>query len=325
MLRCERYHLDSGRIDVLTPEQVPECLLHPETVLWVDIEAPTEDELHWVAETFAFHPLAMEDVRNQQQRAKLDPYDGYNFFVMRTLHYHPRSHRLDSEQLDIFLGASYLVTIHRSPLPAIAQARHRWEQSHLPHEAAFYLFYVVADVVVDSFFPIIDEMGDLIDDLDAQIFAQPKRELLQTLFALRRSLLTVRKNLTPLRDALNELIRSAEGGTIIPMEHTRAYINDVYDHILRQTDFVDTYRDMLSGSLDAYQSSLSNKLNENMQRLTVAATILATGTVVTGFYGMNLRGIGINSEWLFGGHLVLAILLVVTLIELWLFRRKGWI
>jgi magnesium transporter len=134
----------------------------------------------------------------------------------------------------------------------------------------------------------------------------------------------MRKLLGPLRDALNELL-ATENDSTLGLEHTRAYFSDVFDHVLRLTDFVDTYRDMLSGSLEAYQSSLANRLNENMQRLTVAATVLATATVITGFFGMNLRGLLINSPWAYGGHLVVGGLVVITLVEIWLFHRKRWI
>lgn len=130
-----------------------------------------------------------------------------------------------------------------------------------------------------------------------------------------------------MRDAFNELIREEEDGGIFGSgRQTRAYFMDVFDHILRITDFIDTYRDMLSGSLDAFQSSLANRLNENMQRLTVVTTVLATATVITGFYGMNVRGLGVNNlDYPYSGFILLIVLVVVTLIELWIFRRKGWL
>jgi magnesium transporter len=227
--------------------------------------------------------------------------------------------------LDTFIGPNYLVTIHQGHLPELVQVRRRWEQMRLPRESTAYLFYLISDVVVDDYFPVVDEIGDRIDDLDKRLFESMEPSSLQEIFVLRKSLLSIRKIIAPLRDAFNELIRSEEGGTIFPIVQTRAYFNDVYDHILRLLDFVDTNRDMLSGSLDAYQSSQSNRLNENMQRLTVIATVLATATVVTGYFGMNLHGTGINSSWAYGGHVVLVVVLVLAVLEIWLFRRKGWL
>ena len=325
MILCEQYNTLTGTIAKLEPDEVVPALAQRDAVLWVDLQNPEESELNWLQQTFNFHPLALEDVRNQRQRAKVDRYTGYYFFVMRAIHHHPRAHRVDSTQVNLFIGLNYLVTVHREPIAALDDARARWEESRLPAEATSYLFYLVTDAVVDSYFPVIDAIGDLIDDLDKELLSKPTRATIGIIFDLRRSLLTIRKILAPQRDAFNELIRSEEGGKIFHLEQTRVYFSDVYDHILRQTDFVDTYRDMLSGSMDAYQSSLSNKLNENMQRLTVAATVLATSTVITGFFGMNLQGMGINSPWPYGGLLTLIILVVITVIEIWIFYRMKWI
>ncbi|HEX2948684.1 MAG TPA: magnesium/cobalt transporter CorA [Armatimonadota bacterium] len=325
MIHCEWYQAKTGKTATIDFSQVPSLLPQSDMLLWVDCEHPDDDELSQLASTFSFHPLSMEDVRNQHQRSKVDKYDDYYFFVLRSIDYYPRSHRVDSVQLDLFIGRNYLVSIHADTIPAIAQAHRRWEQAHFPSEAVSYLFYLISDVVIDSYFPIIDSIGEIIDEIDSAILESPTRHTLRNVFTLRKSLLNIRKILAPTRDAFNELIRSEEGGMIFPLQQTRAYFSDVYDHILRLTDFVDTYRDMLSGTLDAYQSSLSNKLNENMQRLTVAATVLASSTVITGFFGMNVRGMMIQSPWRYGGLLVLIILIVTTLIEIWLFRRKGWL
>lgn len=324
MLLCEVYHATSGVKEQVQPEQVQDVLAQPDTLLWIDIEHPEESDLAWLSNTFHFHPLALEDVRNQQQRAKIDRYDRYYFFVLRAIDYHPKARRVDSSQVDIFIGGNYLVTIHRAHLPALDHVRQRWTQARLQNESAAFLFYLMTDILVDEYFPVIDVIGDKIDTLDTQIFTANDPAALESIFKLRRNLLSIRKILAPLRDAFNELIRSEEGGTIFPIEQTRVFFSDVYDHILRLTDFVDTYRDMLSSSLDAYQSAQSNRLNENMQRLTVAATILATSTLVTGFYGMNLRGVGINSSWPYGGLLVLVLLVLVTFVEIYIFRRRGW-
>lgn len=283
MLSCERYNAPTGQIESVNPGSLPSLAADRVSLFWVDLTHPSVEELAWLETTFAFHPLAMEDVRHQEQRAKVDGYPGYYFVILRTIHYHPRSHRIDSTQLSVFVGLNYLVTVHQSTNAAIEQARKRWAETRFPTEATSYLFYLLADVVVDCNFPVIDQIGDSIDVLDQQILSAPGKTTIETMFTYRRNLLTIRKILTPLRDVFNELIRSEEGGRIFAIEQTRAYFSDVYDHILRLVDFVDTYRDMLSGSFDAYQSSLANRLNENMQRLTVAATVLATSTVITGF------------------------------------------
>lgn len=294
-------------------------------MLWVDLQKPDEEELSWLCNAFQFHPLAMEDVRKQRQRSKVDWYDRYYFFVLHTINYHKRAGTVDSDEIDIFLGKNFLVTVHRDANHVIEQVRQRWEKASFPNEATPFLFYLVVDAIVDSYFPVLDTIGDSIDEIDAKVFTKPEQSVLKRIFTLRHTLLNIRKIIAPLRDSFNELIRSEETSQLFNIEQTTAYLNDVFDHVLRLTDFVDTYRDMLSGSLDAYQSSLANVLNENMQRLTVAATVLATNAVITGFFGMNLQGMGINSSWPYGGYVLVAFIVVITLFEIWLFRRKGWL
>ncbi len=326
MIICDVYRPGEKKLARIKQDAIPAALADQETLLWVELSAPEDSELTWLAETFCFHQLAMEDVRNPHQRPKLDSYGSYNFFVLRRIVHHPRSHSIQSEQVDCFIGANYLVVVHRAECPELEAVRTRWEQLpvHRRMNPSF-LFYLVADAIIDAFFPIIDSIGDIIDEQDQLIFNKPDRRSFATIFRLRRSLLNIRRILGPMRDAFNEYLRIEESEGPEPGEGVRLYFSDVYDHILRLTDFVDTYRDMLSGSMEAYQSSISNKLNENMQHLTVGATVLATTTAVTGFYGMNLRGLGIASPVEYGSGIVMLVIILITLIELWLFKRAGWL
>jgi len=326
MIICDVYRPGDKQLARINQDAIPTALADQEALLWVELSAPEEIELTWLTDTFCFHQLAMEDVRNPHQRPKLDSYGSYNFFVLRRIVHHPRSHSIQSEQVDCFIGPNYLVAVHRAECPELESVRTRWEQ--LPARRRMnpsFLFYLVADAIVDSYFPVIDNLGEIIDEQDQEIFSKPDRRAFATIFKLRRSLLNIRRILGPLRDAFNEYLRIDESEGPEPGEGVRLYLSDVYDHVLRLTDFVDTYRDMLSGSMEAYQSSLANKLNENMQRLTVGATVLATATAITGFYGMNLHGLGVNSALEYGSIYVMLIMALITLVELWLFRRIGWL
>ncbi len=321
MLHCERYSPATGDITTITLEQVADLLRDPDTVLWVELTAPDDAELAWLTETFHLHPLTAEDLRNQRQRPKLDQYDDYLFLALRTPRYDVKARELAVDELHLLLGDRYLLAVHEAPMPALDAVRQRWIQIHPRGGTAPFLFYLVLDGVIDGYFPIVDQIGDEIDDLDAEVFSAATARTQQKILALRRDLLAMRKVLGPTRDALNELLavveRSPEQAAL------RAYYIDVFDHVLRLTDFIDTYREMLSVSLEAMQSTLANQLNRNMQRLTVGATVLATATVITGFYGMNLRGLLINSDWPYGGHILLAV--AITAVEIWYFRRIGWL
>jgi magnesium transporter len=236
----------------------------------------------------------------------------------------PPGHRVHNYEVDAFIGRGYLVTVHANGAQAIDTAHSRWQRTPLPHVSAAMLFYLVLDSIIDGYFPVLDALGEQIDALDQQVFTRVDRAVLRQIFALRRSLLFIRKQLGPIRDALNELLR-VEAEPIFTLARAREYFTDVYDHVLRLTDFVDTYRDMVGSSMEAYQSSLSNQLNTNMQRLTVIATVLATWSVVTSFYGMNLFGLGINSTSPYAVPLVFGGLVIVSIIELIIFARKGWL
>jgi len=325
MIIVERYEIATGRAAHIPYEQVPENLHREGVLLWIDLQQPDENELSWLCDTFHFHPLAMDDIQKHRQRAKIDRYDGYYFFVAHSIAYDKDALEVAANEIDLFIGQDYLVSIQESPFVSIGEVHRRLDDAHLTVESTPFLAYLIIDAVVDYYFPIIDDMGDLIDELDTVIITQPDREALQKIFRLRRALLLIRKQIGPLRDALNELIREEESEQLIPHDHARVYFTDVFDHVLRLTDFVDTYRDMLSGSIDAYQSSLSNVLNINIQRLTVAATVLATATLITGFFGMDVYGAFINSRWIYGGWIILGALAIITVVEIWYFRRKGWI
>jgi magnesium transporter len=321
---CEQYNHSTGAVAPVECAITPKFLQQPDTLLWVDVTDPTDEDIEWLRVTFGFHHLALEDVRSLEQRAKVDPYEGYNFCVLRTATCAPDLPEITTQQLGAFVGERYLVTVHYGDLAPLDDIHTRWARAHAPGVDALFLFYLVADAIVDAYFPLLDDLGERIDDIDATLFDHPGKATLQGIFAMRRALLALRKVLGPMRDAFNELMRISESGESPAAARTRIYFADVYDHVLRLTDFVDTYRDMLATSVDAYQSSLGNRLNTNMQRLTVAATILATATVVTGFFGMNLRGAGVNVDYPHGGEIVLGALLLVTALEVWLFRRAGW-
>lgn len=325
MIIVERYETNTGKAMRILPEQVGEHLHQEGVLLWVDLQQPDAAELAWLRDTFHFHPLALDDVQKHRQRAKIDRYGGYYFFVAHSIIYDAEALEVAANEIDLFIGRDYLVSIQEAPFVSIGEVHRRLEEAHLAVESTPFLAYLILDAVVDQYFPIIDDIGDLIDELDTVIIEQPNREALQKIFRLRRSLLLIRKQIGPLRDALNELIREEESEQLIPRGKARVYFTDVFDHVLRLTDFVDTYRDMLASSIDAYQSSLSNVLNINIQRLTVAATVLATATLITGFFGMNVRGAFINIPWPYTGWLILAALIVLTVVEIWYFRRKGWL
>ncbi len=291
---------------------------------WLDLHAPGPDELAKLHEIFGFHPLALEDTEHFGQRPKLDDYGDYVFLVF----YGARRHRDDDpdplREVHLFISGQYVVTIHRDPLPMLDQQREQLD-GRLLHSEQFVL-YRVLDALVDSFFPLLSDMDDEIDDLEAAVLESPSEIQLQRLFGLKRQLVAMRKVITPQRDLFASSVDRIAALPGLELDE-RDYFRDIYDHLIRISDLIDSYRDLLSGATDLYLSTVSNRQNDVMKQLTVIATIFLPLGFITGFFGQNfgfLVNHEITSEWTFW---VIGVgSMVATCVGLLMFfRRKGWV
>jgi magnesium transporter len=298
--------------------------LQRDQFFWLDLHAPGPEELAQLREIFGFHPLALEDVEHFGQRPKLDDYDDYVFLVFYGAWRHGSEDPSPLREVHLFISGQYLVTIHRDPLPPLDHQRQQLDGRRLHSEQ--FLIYRVLDALVDSFFPILEDMDDEIDDLEAAVLANPTERQLQRLFALKRELVAMRKVITPQRDLFAssvDRISELPGLTV----DARDYFRDIYDHLIRISDLIDSYRDLLSGATDLYLSTVSNRQNDVMKQLTVIATIFLPLGFITGFFGQNfgfLVNHVIGSEWTFW-VLGLGSMAVTCLGLLVFFRRKGWV
>jgi magnesium transporter len=286
---------------------------------WLDLDRPEPEDFTILREAFGFHPLAVEDSEHFQQRAKIEEYDDFVFLVVYGAS--PDDDRL--VEVHCFYSERFLVTVHRDDCPAFAEVRRRYQQRDGPDRPSL-LLYRIVDGLVDSFFPILADFDDRIDELEDQIFRDAGEEQLQEVFRMKRLLVGMRKAVTPQRDAFAAL---TAGAAQLPglAEEDERYFRDVYDHLIRISDLIDSYRDLLSSAMDVYLSTVSNRLNAVMKQLAVIATIFLPLTFVTGFFGQNFG-------WLVGhiggeaGFLVLGIgLELATVVFLMVFfKRRGW-
>jgi magnesium transporter len=291
---------------------------------WLDLESPGEDELMMLARVFQFHPLALEDARAFKQRPKLDDYGDYAFLVFYGAH--EGSGRADSElrEVQMFVSGKYLITIHHDPLPALDEQRSKIEGRVLHSEQ--FLIYRVLDALTDSFFPVLAMIDDEIDQLEDEVLSEPSDEQLQRIFALKRDLVGMRKVVTPQRDLFARSIDQLAALPGLQLDE-RDYFRDVYDHLIRISDLIDSYRDLLGGATDIYLSTVANRQNDVMKQLAVIATVFLPLTFITGFFGQNFGWLvnhGLASSAAFfglgiGGLVVSCVLLAVF------FRRKGWL
>jgi magnesium transporter len=289
---------------------------------WLDIAAPDESEMALIAEELGLHPLAVEDARERHERPKADAYDRYYFITFSALAVDSPS-TLRTEVFSIFAFMDVIVTVRSGDWPARAEVEKRWRDGRLP--SAGMLLHALLDTTVDGYFPIVDDYGERADVLEAVILQDVKGDALRSsladLFLLKRDLLRVRKLVAPEREVLQVLSR---GDVECYGPEERRYFQDVYDHVVRVTDEIDTLRDLVSNIVDANLAAVSNRLNEVMKVLTAVATILFVMTIVTSFFGQNFTAfIPYDSVLVFWGSIAFTVVSAAALAIF--FRRKGWL
>jgi magnesium transporter len=290
---------------------------------WLDITGPTKHEVGQLRDLFGFHPLALEDTLDFGQRPKLDDYGDYAFVVFYGARQGPEG-EVQPQEVQMFVSGKYLLTLHQEPMPALTAQRERLDGRVLHSEQ--FLLYRVFDALTDSFFPLLERIDENLDDLEEAIVSEPTDAQLHKLFALKRDLVAMRKVVTPQRDLF---ARSIEQIGELPglVLDERDYFRDVYDHLIRISDLIESYRDLLSGATDLYLSTVNNRQSEVMKQLAIVGTIFLPLSFITGFFGENFAWLvreGISSTWSF---FVLGIgsMLVTCLFLLAFFRRKGWL
>jgi magnesium transporter len=316
--------LDVGPDGAATERQGPDSVAPPPagTIRWIDLEAQDQAQLQLLQQRFGFHPLTVEDCAHFDQRAKMEEYGDYLFIVTHGIECHAaKAADLDIHEVHAFLGPSYLVTVHERPVAALTAAWKRCQgDAALPRRGADFIYYLVADGLVDMNFPLLDRLAEEIEDLEDRVIAKARRSDLQQIFALKRALVQIRKVLSPQRDVFGILAK--RGGTIVS-ERTTLYFRDIYDHLVRLTESVESSRDLLGNALDAYLTMLSNRTNEIMKRLTIMSAIFLPLTFVTGFFGQNFEHLPFKSDLLMYSMIVACVLLPAGM--LYWFYRSRWL
>jgi magnesium transporter len=315
-------HCDAGHRLHLERDRVRE-LLESGTFFWLDVHQPEASDLEILRDEFGFHPLALEDSWRFNERPKVDDYDGYVFLVV-----FGASDDDDADgvvEVHAFYSERYLITLHRDDAPSMTELRQRYLKRAEPVDDPARLLHGVVDGLVDSFFPRLAAIDDRIDALEDSIFVDASEAELQEIFAMKRLLVGMRKVISPQRDLFASIVSGVEAFPGMTDDDQR-YFRDVYDHLIRIGDMVDTYRDLLTGAMDVYLSTVSNRLNAVMKQLAIIATVFMPLTFLTGFFGQNFEWMvahvgGVGHFLLFGiGLEVMTLAIVLTY-----FRRRGWL
>lgn len=310
----------------LDDDAIRQALADPKGLVWIDLVINDPEDTHVLDDVFQFHPLAVEDVRNDRlDPAKIDDLGSYIFIVVQALTGYETDKEITAMEVDFFLGANYVVSCHRvacQALTGIVAKPQRVEQ--LMSKSAAWLLHGLLDGIVDDFLPIVDELDETIDQLENEVLERPDPHVLQRILVAKRNSLRLRRATTPQRDIMNRLSRN-EFPALIPADLS-IYFRDIFDHLVRVEYLIEALRDLSDAALQTYLSVVSNRLNEVMRVLTAVATIILPLTLISGIYGMNFEDNqfpSFKADWGFPAVTITMILIAVVMLGYFKYRR--WI
>ncbi|MGB7063238.1 MAG: magnesium/cobalt transporter CorA [Candidatus Zixiibacteriota bacterium] len=326
-VRIRLIDYDEAQLQEKEPKTVEECFPFKDlpTLTWVNIDGLHDIKvMEKVGKHFGLHPLVLEDILNTEQRPKIEDFDDYIFVVLKMLYYDEIDGEIRAEQISIILGSNFVLSFQErvgdifNPL----RERIRSAKGRVRKMGPDYLAYNLLDAVVDNYFTVLEKLGEQIEGMEEELVTNPTPETLQRIHNLKREMIFLRKSVWPLREVVSRLER---GESELIKNSTGIYLRDVYDHTIQVIDTIETYRDMLSGMLDIYLSSISNRMNQVMKVLTIIATIFIPLTFVAGIYGMNFEYMPeLKWHWFYPKAFWLVMLGVAALMLVY-FRRKRWL
>jgi magnesium transporter len=284
---------------------------------WIDFDNPNDFEINLFRNVFNFHPLAIEDSIHSLNKPKLDYYDGYNFFILNAL----RQDTLDPIEISLFIGKNYIVSFHTENMLEIDEAWERVlkDRGHWEKGTTFAAHQII-DKIVDQFFPAVYKTEERLEDLDSNINKKSVHKIIDEVFEIRGQLLKLRRIIFSMRDLLYRVLNSERLPEFI--EH-KIYFSDIYDHLLKLADMVESSREVTSDLRDSYLSVNSNRMNTNMMVLTVITTIFIPLTFIVGIYGMNFENMP-ELKWHYGYFFILGLMFIIGISMFLWFKRKGW-
>lgn len=305
---------------------IEECFVYKEkpTVTWINVDGLHQVEiLEKLGNCYSLHPLVLEDILNTEQRPKMEDYGEYLYIVLKMLEDNNKTNEILTEQISLIVGSNFVISFQEREGDVFDPIRERIRSGagRTRKMGADYLAYTLVDSIVDNYFVILEKLGEKIEFLEEKLVNQPTSETLQTIHRLKREMIFLRKAVWPLREVINGLER---GESSLIQQSTGIFFRDVYDHTIQVIDTIETYRDMVSGMLDIYLSSVSNRLNAVMKVLTIIATIFMPLTFLAGLYGMNFKYMP-ELEWRWGYPAILLLMLMIGGFMLIYFRRKKWL
>ncbi len=317
---------DEGSYEEIDAERIDDCFPFKEksTMTWINIDGIHQvDIIEKIGSHFNIHPLVCEDIVNTGQRPKMEAFDDYLFIVLKMLSYNEKAKEVKSEQVSLIIGSNFLISFQEMEGDVFQSVRGRLkdEKRRIRKMGTDYLAYTLMDAIVDNYFLILERLGESIEELEDELVSKPTPETLQTIHSLKREMIFLRKSIWPLREVISNLER---GESALISKKTHVFLRDVYDHTIQVIDTVESYRDMVSGMLDIYLSSISNKMNEVMKVLTIMASIFIPMTFLAGIYGMNFEYMP-ELKWSFGYFTVWGVMALIAILMIIFFKSRRWL
>jgi len=319
------YHYDANGLEEERTDSVERCLQYKDSgrITWINIDGLRKADVETVSNHFGVHPLIAEDILSMDQRPKMDEVEGVLFCLLNMLYFNSTKKTVETEQISIVLGQRFVITFQEdASRDAFDPIRMRLKiaRSQLRQRSADYLLYVMLDLIVDNYFVVMEALGEQIEALEEEVVRKSNKKSLARINQLRKELIVLKRNIAPVRDLINNIIRSESE---LLDDRTTKYFKDVYDHIVQAFDLSENYRDVMMSMQDLYVSNVNLRLNEVMKVMTIVTCLLAPATVIGGIFGMNFDIIPFAHHEL-GFYLAVGIMFLVPVMMLYIFKRRGW-
>jgi len=316
---------DESRIEEKELDSADQCGAYRDkpTVTWVNVDGVHEPSvIENIGRCYDLHPLLLEDILHTIQRPKAEDFESYVFMVVKMLYLRREDGKAEAEQVSVVLGENYVLTFQERPgdVFEVIRDRLRSGKGRIRKMGADYLAYSIMDAIVDNYFLVLEALGDDVEELEEEVVDRPDRGTLGRIYALKRELLFLRRSVWPLREVISGLER---GESLLFRKPTLVYLRDVYDHTIQVIDTVEANREVVSGLVDVYLSSISNRMNDVMKVLTIIATIFIPLTFIAGIYGMNFQYMP-ELAWRPAYFVVLGLMAFVASLMMAYFKRKDW-
>ena len=319
------YNYNADKVEERKMTKVEECFAfrNNNLISWINIDGLRKVDVEAICNQFGIHPLLIEDILSMHQRPKMDEVEGVMYCLLNMLYFNESTRTVETEQISVVLGKEFVISFQEDADRDVfdpIRTKLKIGNSKIRQRTADYLLYAMLDIIVDNYFLVMEKLGEEVELVEEEVIRRSNTRSLARINQLRKELIVLKRNIAPVRDLLNGIIRSESD---LLDDRTTKYFKDVYDHIIQAYDLSENYRDMMTSMQDLYINNVNLKLNEVMKVMAIVTCLLAPATVIGGIFGMNFEFIpSIHNKW--GFFSAVGLMLLIPIWMLWMFRKKGW-